>query len=104
MHVGGDVRLDERTAAGTVALGVVAARHLLDQHAPARSQVAVNRLGEHDVLLVADMFAHLDRRDRVDPVVGHARLAQVAKVSQADLHPICQPTFGGLLHDVVALL
>ena len=66
VHVGGDVRLDERPAARTVAGLVVAPRHLLDEHPAARPQVAVDRLGEHDVLLVADVLTHLDRGDRVD--------------------------------------
>jgi hypothetical protein len=64
-HVRGHVGLDERPAAGRVH----SARHLLDERPAAGAQGAVQRGGEHRVVLLADVLAHLDRADGVERAV-----------------------------------
>src|ERR1700760_4619039 len=72
VHVGGDVRLDERAAARRPA----GPGHLLDEDPAAGADVVVQGRAEPGVLLGADVFAHLHRGNGV--VTGPGDVAVVA--------------------------
>jgi hypothetical protein len=85
VHVRCDERLDERAATGVPA----AAGHLLDQHASLGLDVAAQHLDVGRVVGLADVLAHLHRRDGVVRTVGDG-----AVVLQPDLHPVAQTALG----------
>ena len=95
VHVGGDERLDERSAAG-VAVAAAGAGHLLDQHPPAGLDRVVQDLGVGAVVLLADVLAHLDRGDRVEGSTG-CHLGDLAVVLQPDLDAVLEAALADAL-------
>ena len=97
VHVGCDVGLDERAATRR---GAGLPGHLLQQQPSGRLQRPVQDACVGRVLLLADVFAHLDRAHRVELGVG----VDLAVVLQSHLDAIGQAAVGDPLRDQVALL
>ena len=99
-HVGGDERLDERSAAGVLAATRALARHLLDQHPAAGPHRAAQHLDVGRVVGGADVLTHLQGADGVEVVA----LGHLAVVLEPDLDPVLQTALGDPGVDELLLL